>query len=544
MYEIIGESEGVWCPWSRKSSKLWSRIARGAPSPIFFLGLRFAVKRVPYSLLLWTNCALLQPILTPAPLCASSPPPPLCSAAKDGANIVIVAKTDRAGGPLEGTIHTVAEEVVKAGGQALPLKVDLRNAPEVEAAVDAAVKKFGGIDIVINNASALAISPTLETDVKRYDLVSQINSRGTWLTSRLCLPHLLKAKNPHILTLSPPLDMDPKWFKPHCGYTMAKYGMSMVALGLSAEFKEAGVAVNALWPLTTISTAALNILGGDTLKSLSRTDAIMADAAYAILTKPSRECTGNFFIDEDLLRTEGVSDFSKYAVTPGNTQFAADFFVPETGRERYVSAEYQKKYAKVYAAKPSHEQQQKTQLLSAMPTAGSESTAIISPKASTAFVHKLASHHPQLCASSSAGHAAPMVPPASQAPCITGNCSTAAPKMRVSADEAAQALQEFLFSRNEVRTATRCIVQYDLQEAPLAPAIVYTLDLTQQGKPSFFKGKGPIKADCIITAATDDLVRILQDGTDPRDAFTSGRLIVRGNLKIAMYLHGGRFAKL
>lgn len=460
---------------------------------------------------------------------------------------MIVAKTDRAGGPLEGTIHTVAEEVVKAGGQALPLKVDLRNASEVEAAVNTAVQKFGGIDIVINNASALAILPTLETDVKRYDLVSQINSRGTWLTSRLCLPHLLKSKNPHILTLSPPLDMDPKWFKPHCGYTMAKYGMSMVTLGLAAEFKEAGVAANALWPLTTISTSALNILGGDTLKSLSRTDAIMADAAYAILTKPSRDCTGNFFIDEDLLRTEGVTDFSKYAVTPGNTQFAADFFVPEEGRERYVSPEYQKKYAQAAAkAGSSAAATQKTQLLSAMPTAGSESsgqTLFASAKASTAFVHKLASHHPQLCSGlPSSGNN--MMASSSQ-PCTTGACSTATVH-RMPADEAAQALQEYLLSKPEVRNASRCIVQYDLQEAPQAPAAIYTLDLTQQGKPSFFKGKGPAKADCIITAATDDMVRILQGGTDARDAFASGRLIVRGNLKIGMLLHGGgsRFAKL
>jgi len=247
-------------------------------------------------------------------------------AAKDGANIVIVAKTDVATSKLAGTIHSVAEEVVKAGGQALACKVDLRNPAEVENAVKEAVERFGGIDIVINNASALAIMPTLETDIKRFDLVNQINSRGTWLTSRLCLPHLLKSSNPHILTLSPPLDMSAKWFKPHCGYTMAKYGMSMVTLGLSAEFKEQGVACNALWPLTTIATDALNILGGDPLKNLSRTDDIMADAAYLILTQPSRECTGNFFIDEDLLRAHGVTDFAHYAVTKGATQFAADFF--------------------------------------------------------------------------------------------------------------------------------------------------------------------------------------------------------------------------
>ena len=262
--------------------------------------------------------------------------------------MVICAKSTNegaSGGRLEGTIYSVAEECEKAGGKALACRVDLRNVSEVEAAVKAAVERFGGIDVLVNNASALAIMPTLETDVKRFDLVNTINSRGTWLASRLCLPHLLKSSNPHILMLSPPLDMDARWFKPHCGYTMAKFGMSMVVLGLAAEFEEQGVAVNALWPLTTISTTALNILGGDTLKSLSRKDQIMADAAHAILTKPSRECTGNFFIDEDLLRTEGVSDFSKYSVTKGATQFASDFFVPDHNRERFVSPKYKQKYA-------------------------------------------------------------------------------------------------------------------------------------------------------------------------------------------------------
>ena len=392
-------------------------------------------------------------------------------AAKDGANVVIAAKTDVANSKLEGTIHTVADEVRKAGGQALACKVDLRIPSEVEAAVKAAVDKFGGIDIVVNNASALAIMPTLETDIKRFDLVNQINARGTWLTSRLTLPHLLKASNPHILMLSPPLDMDPKWFKAHCGYTMAKFGMSMVALGLSAEFKDQGVAVNALWPLTTISTTALNILGGDTLKSLSRTDEIMSDAAYAILTKPSRECTGNFFIDEDLLRTEGVTDFSKYNVTPG-AQLAADFFVPAEHRERFVSPKYAQKYAKIASSSTSN-------LLSTFPTAGVE----------------------------------PLEP-------------------------IGQALQEHIQTKSRLRKPTSSfLVQYNIKESPRSAALVYTVDMSQ-AEPSVNRGKISHKADVVLTSSLDDLTAILAGRLDARDAFTSGRLIVRGNLNAAMAIHG------
>jgi len=425
-------------------------------------------------------------------------------AAKDGANIVIVAKTDVANSKLAGTIHTVAEEVVKAGGQALACKVDLRNPSDVEQAVKAAVEKFGGIDIVVNNASALAIMPTLETDIKRFDLVNQINSRGTWLTSRLCLPHLLKSSNPHILTLSPPLEMDAKWFKPHCGYTMAKYGMSMVTLGLAAEFKEQGVACNALWPLTTIATDALNILGGDPLKSLSRTDEIMADAAYLILTQPSRECTGNFFVDEDLLRAHGVTDFAKYAVTPGATQFAGDFFVPETHRERFVSPTYATKYAKVAATSPPP-----TQLLVAMPTSGHDSNETLTN-----------------------AHSAT---PNGNEP--NGTNTKYSPNV---IDLLGQLLQDHLQSRSRNRSSTRFMVQYDVRESPRTPTVVFTADLSQQ-EPSLVRGKLSHKADCVIGASSDDLLAILQGRLDARDAFASGRLIVRGNLHAAMTLHGANY---
>lgn len=250
-------------------------------------------------------------------------------AARDGANVTIAAKTDTPHPRLPGTIHTAAAEIEAAGGKALAVVCDIREEEQVDAAVKATVERFGGIDICINNASAIQLTGTLETDMKRFDLMHQINTRGTYLVSKMCIPHLKRAENPHILTLAPPLDMQPKWFAPHVAYTMAKYGMSMCTLGMSAEFAKAGIAVNSLWPLTAIDTAAVrNLLGGAAVAAMSRSPEIMADAAHAILTQPARETTGNFFIDELVLREAGVTDFSVYA--PGATgPLAADFFVPD-----------------------------------------------------------------------------------------------------------------------------------------------------------------------------------------------------------------------
>jgi citronellol/citronellal dehydrogenase len=250
-------------------------------------------------------------------------------AARDGANVAIAAKTAEPHPKLPGTIHTAAAEIEKAGGKALPLMVDIRDEEAVKSAVEATAARFGGIDICINNASAISLSGTLETDMKRYDLMHQINARGTFMVSKYCLAHLLKSENPHILTLSPPLDMNPRWFGPHVAYTMAKFGMSMCVLGMAAEFREKGVAVNALWPRTTIATAAVkNLLGGEEMIRGSRTPEIVADAAHIILTKPSRAFTGNFCIDDTLLAEHGVSDFDKYRVDPATDLFP-DFFVPE-----------------------------------------------------------------------------------------------------------------------------------------------------------------------------------------------------------------------
>ena len=250
-------------------------------------------------------------------------------AAQDGANIILAAKTAEPHPKLPGTIYTAAEEIEEAGGKAFPVLCDVRYEEQLETAVKNGADHFGGIDICVNNASAIQLTNTLQTDMKRYDLMNQINARGTFLTSKKCIPYLLKSENPHILNLSPPLDMNSKWFSNHVAYSIAKFGMSLCVLGMAEEFKEKGIAVNALWPRTAIATAAVkNILGGDELVKVSRTPEIMADAAYVIFTKDSKEFTGNFCIDDNLLAENGVDDFSKYAEVPF-AQLAPDFFVPD-----------------------------------------------------------------------------------------------------------------------------------------------------------------------------------------------------------------------
>jgi citronellol/citronellal dehydrogenase len=250
-------------------------------------------------------------------------------AARDGANVAIAAKTTEPHPKLKGTIFTAAEDVRAAGGEALPLVCDIRDESQVMAAIDHTVDEFGGIDICVNNASAISLTDSQATDMKRYDLMMGINTRGTFMVSKYCIPHLKKADNPHILMLSPPLDIKAKWFEHSTAYTIAKFGMSLCVLGLSAELKSAGVAVNALWPRTTIATAAVgNLLGGDAMMRASRTPEIMGDAAYAILTKPSREVTGQFCIDDKVLYASGVRDFDRYRVDP-SVPLMSDFFVPD-----------------------------------------------------------------------------------------------------------------------------------------------------------------------------------------------------------------------
>ncbi|HET9161107.1 MAG TPA: NAD(P)-dependent oxidoreductase [Caulobacteraceae bacterium] len=250
-------------------------------------------------------------------------------AARDGANVIVAAKTAETHKHLPGTIYSAAEEIEKAGGKALPLVVDVRDEDNVRAAVEAGVEQFGGIDICVNNASAISLTGTLQTEMKRYDLMNQVNARGTFLVSKACVPHLKRASNPHVLMLSPPLDMKAKWFAPHVAYSMAKYGMSLCVLGMSAEFRDEGIAFNALWPRTGIATAAIQFaLSGEEGLRHCRTVDIMADAAHAIFEKSAREFTGNFLIDDSFLYGEGERDFDKYRIDK-SVPLMRDFFVPE-----------------------------------------------------------------------------------------------------------------------------------------------------------------------------------------------------------------------
>jgi citronellol/citronellal dehydrogenase len=252
-------------------------------------------------------------------------------AARDGANIAVAAKTAEPHPKLPGTIHTAAADIERAGGRALPLAVDVRDEAAVAAAVGQCARVFGGIDICVNNASAINLSPTERIEMRRYDLIQQINTRGTFVTTRACLPFLKQAANPHVLTLSPPLNLEPQWFGAHLAYSLSKYGMSLCMLGLAEEYRAAGVACNALWPRTTIATAAVEFaLGGAPMLRRSRKPEIVADAAHVILNRPARACTGNFFIDDEVLYDAGVRDFGRYSVEPG-APLLADLFIP---RER------------------------------------------------------------------------------------------------------------------------------------------------------------------------------------------------------------------
>ena len=248
-------------------------------------------------------------------------------AAQDGARVAVVAKTAEPHPKLTGTVYSAVEDINKTGGKGLACIADIRFEDQVQKAIDATIREFGGIDILVNDASAISLTPTLDTTMKKFDLMFSVNVRGTFLCSKLCMPYLKKSENPHILNLSPPLNMDPKWFANHVAYTMSKYGMSMCVLGMAEEFKKDKIAVNALWPRTVIATAAVkNLLGGKAAVNHSRKPEIVADAAYLILTKPSREYTGNFFIDDEVLIEHGITDLGKYSVVPGS-KLIPDFFL-------------------------------------------------------------------------------------------------------------------------------------------------------------------------------------------------------------------------
>jgi citronellol/citronellal dehydrogenase len=249
-------------------------------------------------------------------------------AARDGANVVLIAKTAEPHPKLEGTVYTAAEQIEEAGGQALPVVGDIRDEAQVASAVEQAVERFGGIDVCVNNASAINLAGTEALEMKRYDLMQDINTRGTFVVSKACIPHLKGSENPHVLTMSPPLSLDPKWLKGHVGYSIAKYGMSLCTLGMAEEFRGDGIAFNSLWPRTIIATAAVqNLLGGDEAMARSRRPELMADAAYAIVTRPSSEVTGNLFLAEDVLAEQGIDDLSAYSYGDTDAELQTDIFV-------------------------------------------------------------------------------------------------------------------------------------------------------------------------------------------------------------------------
>ncbi|KAK2521498.1 Hsdl2 [Columba livia] len=400
-------------------------------------------------------------------------------AAKDGANVVIAAKTAEPHRTLQGTIYTAAAEIEAAGGKALPCVVNVREEEQIINAVEKAVKTFGGIDILVNNASAISLTGTLETETKKVNLMMEVNVRGTYLTSKTCLPYLKKSRNPHILNLSPPLNLNPLWFKNHCAYTISKYGMSMCVLGMAEEFK-GEVAVNALWPKTAIHTAAMDMLGGSGVEKQCRKTDILADAAYCILTKP-KSFTGNFIIDEDLLREEGVKDFDVYAIAPGQP-LIPDFFldVPID-----TAAVKEGRY-------------------------GRESTKnnVIHVGASQEFKEekKLSGSQPE-------------------GPKVNTGSTSAKPVA-----ETFRVIQGAM-SEEYVRT-TQGVFQFELSGDEGG---TWYIDLKTNGGSAGF-GKPPVTADVFMSMSSDDFVKMFTGKLKPTMAFMSGKIRIKGNMALALKL--------
>ncbi|KAM6290093.1 hydroxysteroid dehydrogenase-like protein 2 [Aegotheles albertisi] len=394
-------------------------------------------------------------------------------AAKDGANIVIAAKTAEPHRTLPGTIYSAAKEIEAAGGKALPCVVNVREEQQIINAVEKAVETFGGIDILVNNASAISLTGTLETETKKVNLMMDVNVRGTYLTSKTCLPYLRKSRNPHILNLSPPMNLNPMWFKNHCAYTISKYGMSMCVLGMAEEFR-GEVAVNALWPKTAIHTAAMDMLGGAGIEKQCRKTDILADAAYCILTKP-KTFTGNFIIDEVLLREEGVKDFDVYAIAPGHP-LMPDFFLDA---EIDTTAMKQERYGASQASKEEKK-------LSGSPQEG----------AAGAKVH------------TESAPAKPLSPVAETFRVIQG-----------------------VMSEEYVRT-TQGIFQFELSGDEGG---TWYIDLKTKGGSAGF-GKPPATADVVMSMSSADFVKMFTGKLKPTLAFMSGKLRIKGNMTLAIKL--------
>lgn len=392
-------------------------------------------------------------------------------AAKDGANIVIAAKTTQTHPKLPGTIYTAAEEIEAAGGKALPCVVDVRDEQQISSAVEKAVERFGGIDILVNNASAISLTNTLDTPTKRVDLMMNVNTRGTYLTSKACIPFLRKSKVAHILNLSPPLNLNPLWFKQHCAYTIAKYGMSMCVLGMAEEFR-GEIAVNALWPKTAIHTAAMDMLGGSGVESQCRKVDIIADAAYSIFKRP-KSFTGNFILDENILKEEGINDFDVYAVKPGHP-LLPDFFLDEHPDEIMKKTESHDPVLEVKEEKPQSQPQ--------------------SP---------------------------PQLQPQPQRP----------PKPHFGAVEETFRIVKDSLS-DEVVKATQAVYQFELSGEDGG---TWFLDLKSKGG-KVGHGEPSDRADVVMSMTTDDFVKMFSGKLKPTMAFMSGKLKIKGNMALAIKL--------
>ncbi|XP_060618475.2 hydroxysteroid dehydrogenase-like protein 2 [Anolis sagrei] len=399
-------------------------------------------------------------------------------AAKDGANIVIAAKTGVPHHTLPGTIYTAAEEIEAAGGKALPCIVNVREEDQIIDAVDQAVQKFGGIDVLVNNASAISLTGTLETPTKKVDLMMSANTRGTYLTSKICLPYLRKSKIGHILNISPPINLNPLWFKNHCAYTISKYGMSMCVLGLSEEFK-GEVAVNALWPQTAIYTSAMDMLGGAGVEKQCRKTDILADAAYCILTKP-KSFTGNFVIDENLLREEGIKDFDAYAVAPGHP-LLPDFFLDVDPDTLAMKMEAQ-------GASPAFKDGKKQDVMKHE-----------GPKSES---HDKVKHHVHFAAENAAG------PVAETFKIIKGAIS------------------------DDVVKSTQGVYRFELSGEE---AGTWYIDLKNKGG-SAGSGEPPGKVDVIMNMSSSDFVKMFSGKLKPTMAFMSGKLTIKGDMALAIKL--------
>uniref|UniRef100_H0V019 Hydroxysteroid dehydrogenase-like protein 2 n=1 Tax=Cavia porcellus TaxID=10141 RepID=H0V019_CAVPO len=400
-------------------------------------------------------------------------------AAKDGANIVIAAKTAQTHPKLAGTIYTAAEEIEAAGGKALPCIVDVRDEQQITSAVQKAVEKFGGIDILVNNASAISLTNTMDTPTKKVDLMMNVNTRGTYLTSKACVPFLKKSKIAHILNLSPPLNLNPVWFKQHCAYTIAKYGMSMCVLGMAEEFK-GEIAVNALWPKTAIHTAAMDMLGGSGVESQCRKVEIIADAAYSIFKKP-KSFTGNFVIDEIILKEEGIKNFDVYAVKPGHP-LIPDFFLDE-----HPDAEMKKRESQGKIKKQNKVSQNKTM------------QATQEFKTRQQDINKEKSQ--------------PQAKPHSGA-----------------VEETFRIVKNAL--NDDVVQATQAIYQFELSGKDGG---TWFLDLKSKGG-NVGHGKPSDQADVVMSMSTDDFVKMFSGKLKPTMAFMSGKLKIKGNMALAIKL--------